>query len=80
MLDLDIPAHSDSCWDDATWRTQTLVELMDRFRLNAREVGEYTGDSANSVRMWRSSSTRKITPAKLRLFMLELGRSNLDLV
>jgi hypothetical protein len=53
-------------------RTQKLKELMDTYQLTAAEVGEILGRNAQTVRVWRSSSTQHIPADALRLLEMTL--------
>lgn len=71
-----IPIHTDACWKDPHWRTQTLISIMSDNGLKAAEVGDFTGNTEQTVFGWRASAARPIPALALRVLMFELARSN----
>ena len=68
------PLHTDPCWQSATWRTETLLTLMDDYQLTILLVAELTDTKYATVACWRKSVDRPIGIAHLKALMFELGR------
>lgn len=67
-------------WNDAAWRTETLLALIADHRLTSQEIATMTGRSVDTVRQWRSGKSIAIPIVLLRLLMLDLaygGRNGL---
>lgn len=63
----------DSRWNDAVWRTETLLLLMADNGLTVPELARFFGRQINTVNHWRSGSHFAIPRDSLRLLMLELA-------
>jgi hypothetical protein len=63
----------DDRWNDAVWRTETLLLLMADNGLTVPEVAKYLRRRPSTVSHWRSGSHFAIPRDTLRLLMLELA-------
>lgn len=68
------PDYTDPCWQDANWRTTTLLQLMEDYRLSISTVSALTDTKYSTVACWRKSVARPISIAHLKALMFELGR------
>jgi len=63
----------DPRWNDASWRTETLLATIADHRLTSAEIATLTGRSVDTVRQWRSGRHIAIPTTALRLLILELA-------
>ena len=63
----------DNRWNDAAWRTETLLLLMADNSLTVGEVARFFGRQPSTISHWRSGSHFAIPRDSLRLLMLELA-------
>jgi hypothetical protein len=58
-------------------QTQKLIDLMQKHKLKAADVGRILGKSPQTVRGWRCDNAVRIIPAnELRLLELELAKKD----
>jgi len=63
----------DNRWNDAVWRTETLLLLMSEHGLTVADIAHYFGRATSTVSHWRSGLHVVIPKDTLRLLMLELA-------
>lgn len=74
MAHMTYPPYDDPCWQDADWRTETLLQLMADYSLTIDHVCELTDTKYSTVACWRKTASRPIGIAHLKALMFELGR------
>lgn len=69
-----IPDRTDECWKSVSWRTETLLSLMETYGFRAHDVAEITSTAEQTVWCWRKSVDRPISALYLKVLMFELNR------
>jgi hypothetical protein len=72
----DIPARDDNRWQDARWRTDTLLKIMHDLNLKGHDVAGYTGNAPATVYCWRTVAVRPIPVNDLKVLMFEIERDH----
>lgn len=73
-----VVARRDPRWNDAAWRTDTLLAAIADHQLTTAEIAEIVGRSEFTVRQWRSGRAFPVPVHALRLLMLELAFGGRD--
>lgn len=70
-----IPPMRDACWEDAAWRTRTLIDICRTHALDADGLSDVTASARNTCRFWLSEKHRSVIPAPvLRGLLYDLNR------
>ena len=70
-----IPPMRDACWQDADWRTKTLLKACEDHAVDVAGLCGLTASAHNTCRFWLSEKHRSVIPAAvLRGLLFDLNR------